>query len=46
MNNDRAWVATRKSLCEQRRRSGCWAIEHTSCLGEPVTIFLPPASGA
>jgi hypothetical protein len=41
--NDRAWVATRKGLFELRRRSGKWSIERESFLGEPVTIFLPPA---
>jgi hypothetical protein len=42
---DRAWVATRKGLFELRRRGAAWAIEHASFLGEPVTIFLPPAPG-
>lgn len=43
MNDDRAWVATRKGLFEWRRRGGRWAIERTSFLGEPVSAVLPPA---
>ena len=38
----RAWVATRKGLFEMRRRSGTWAIERVSFLGEPVSMALPP----
>ncbi len=45
-NNDRAWVATKKGLFELRQRGGAWAIEHVSFLGEPVSIFLPPADGS
>ena len=45
MNNDRAWVATKKGLFELRQRGGNWAIEHVSFLGEPVSIFLPPSGG-
>ncbi|MDP3224610.1 MAG: exo-alpha-sialidase [Rubrivivax sp.] len=41
-NNDRAWVATRKGLIELRRRGATWALHHTSFLGEPVTMMLPP----
>jgi hypothetical protein len=44
-NNDRAWVATKKGLFELRRGGGAWAIEHVSFLGEPVSMFLPPANG-
>jgi photosystem II stability/assembly factor-like uncharacterized protein len=44
-SNDRAWVATKKGLFELRRRGSAWAIEHVSFLGEPVSIFLPPADG-
>jgi photosystem II stability/assembly factor-like uncharacterized protein len=43
--NDRAWVATKKGLFELRRRGSAWAIEQVSFLGEPVSIFLPPANG-
>ncbi len=46
MNSDRAWVATKKGLFELRQRGGKWAIEHVSFLGEPVSIFLPPADGS
>jgi hypothetical protein len=42
MNDDRAWVATRKGLFELRRRGGDWQIERTSFLGEPVSMLLPP----
>jgi hypothetical protein len=44
-NDDRAWVATRKGLFELQRRQGRWAIVHVSFLGEPVSMFLPPAKG-
>jgi hypothetical protein len=40
--DDRAWVATRKGLIELRRRSGAWAIERASFVGEPVSMVLPP----
>jgi photosystem II stability/assembly factor-like uncharacterized protein len=43
--DDRAWVATKKGLFELRRRQGRWAIAHVSFLGEPVSMFLPPAAG-
>src|SRR5579871_1688802 len=39
---DRAWVATRKGLFEMRREAGRWAVAHTSFVGEPVTMLLPP----
>lgn len=39
---DRAWVATRKGLFELRRSGDAWAIVHTSFLGEPVSMVLPP----
>lgn len=39
---DRAWLATRKGLIELRRSAGRWAIAHTSFLGDPVTMLLPP----
>ena len=43
---DRAWLATRKGLIEQRRRGPRWAVERASFLGEPVSMVLPPlASG-
>lgn len=38
----RAWAATRKGLFELRQRSGAWAIERVSFLGEPVSMVLPP----
>lgn len=44
MDNDRAWVATRKGLFELRLRQGAWAVERVSFLGEPVTMLLPPDS--
>ena len=40
--DDRAWVATRKGLFELRRSGDAWAIAHTSFLGEPVSMVLPP----
>jgi hypothetical protein len=43
--NERAWVATKKGLFELRRRRDAWGIEHVSFLGEPVSMFLPPANG-
>lgn len=43
--NDRAWVATRKGLLELRRSGRAWRIAHTSFLGEPVTMVLPPQPG-
>ena len=42
MEQQRAWVATRKGLFELRQRSGGWAIERVSFLGEPVSMVLPP----
>jgi len=45
-SNDRAWVATKKGLFELRRRGPGWAIEHVSFLGEPVSMFLPPATAS
>jgi hypothetical protein len=46
-SNDRAWVATKKGLFELRRRADkAWTIEHVSFLGEPVSMFLPPAGGS
>lgn len=39
---DRAWLATRKGLIELRRSGKRWAIAHTSFLGDPVTMLLPP----
>ena len=39
---DRAWAATRKGLFELRRRAGVWQIEHSSFLGDPVSMLLPP----
>ena len=39
---DRAWAATRKGLFELRRRTGVWQIAHTSFLGDPVSMLLPP----
>ena len=41
----RAWVATRKGLFELRHRTGAWAVEHISFLGEPVSMVLPPTEG-
>lgn len=43
--NGRAWVATKKGLFELRRNGREWAIEHVSFLGEPVSMFVPPAGG-
>ncbi len=40
--SDRAWLATRKGLIELRRQAGRWRIAHTSFLGDPVTMLLPP----
>ncbi|MBP6900609.1 MAG: exo-alpha-sialidase [Burkholderiaceae bacterium] len=42
MNNDRAWLATRKGLIELRRQGGAWSIRRTHFLGEPVSMLLPP----
>ena len=42
---DRAWVATRKGLIELQRRGATWAIAHTSFLGDPVSMLLPPPAG-
>ncbi len=42
MNDDRAWIATRKGLFELRHRAGGWQIEGSSFLGEPVSAMLPP----
>ena len=42
MTEQRAWAATCKGLFELRRRSGNWAMERVSFLGEPVTMVLPP----
>ena len=45
MNDDRAWVATRKGLFELQRSAGSaggWRIARSSFLGEPVTLMLPP----
>jgi hypothetical protein len=42
MNNDRAWIATRKGLFEMRRAAQGWRIERVSFLGEPVSMLLPP----
>ncbi len=42
MNDDRAWVATRKGLFELRRAASGWRIERVSFLGEPVSMLLPP----
>ncbi len=39
---DRAWLATRKGLIELRRSAGAWRIAHTSFLGDPVSMLLPP----
>lgn len=44
---DRAWLATRKGLIELRLQQGAWRIAHTSFLGDPVSMLLPPqADGA
>ena len=42
MEQQRAWVATRKGLFELCRRDGGWAIGRVSFLGEPVSMMLPP----
>lgn len=42
MEQQRAWVATRKGLFELCRRDGGWAIARVSFLGEPVSMVLPP----
>jgi photosystem II stability/assembly factor-like uncharacterized protein len=42
MNDDRAWIATRKGLFELRYRAGGWQIEGSSFLGEPVSAMLAP----
>ncbi len=42
--SDRAWLATRKGLIELQRRGGRWAIAHTSFLGDPVSMLLPPTA--
>lgn len=42
MNDDRAWIATRKGLFELRHHGGGWQIEGSSFLGEPVSAVLPP----
>lgn len=42
MNDERAWVATRKGLFELRRRQAGWRIERVGFLGEPVSMVLPP----
>ncbi len=39
---DRAWLATRKGLIELRRQGHAWRIAHTSFLGDPVSMLLPP----
>jgi hypothetical protein len=44
-SDDRAWVATKKGLFELRRRQGRWSVAQVSFLGEPVSMFLPPAAG-
>lgn len=43
--SDRAWLGTRKGLIELQRQAGRWRIVHTSFLGDPVTMLLPPAPG-
>ena len=44
---DRAWLATRKGLIELRLQQGAWRLAHTSFLGDPVSMLLPPqADGA
>jgi hypothetical protein len=45
MNNDRAWIATRKGLFELRRTAEAWRVERISFLGEPVSMVLPPQDG-
>ena len=42
MEQQRAWVATRKGLFEMRQRGAVWAIERVSFLGEPVSMVLAP----
>jgi len=43
--SDRAWLATRKGLIElQRHGSAAWRIAHTSFLGDPVSMLLPPVA--
>jgi hypothetical protein len=42
MNNERAWIATRKGLFELRRTAPGWRIQRVSFLGEPVSMVLPP----
>ncbi len=42
MDNDRAWLATRKGLFEMRRGAAGWAVARCSFLGEPVSALLPP----
>jgi hypothetical protein len=45
MNNDRAWVATRKGLFELRCTAEAWRIARISFVGEPVSMLLPPQDG-
>ncbi len=43
MQNDRAWIATRKGLFELRHRGAAgWVVQRVSFLAEPVSMLLPP----